>query len=729
MNDRRELYPAILERAGLVSRAAPSPARQPAHRAQGRGVLRGRARRAVPARVARALAAIGTVPAQFRRKAADSVGACSPVRSATPSSASSRAASRWRRISSAGVPGFAIVGLADRACQEAKERVRSGIGCAELQWPLSPDHRQPRAGGAPQGGVELRPADRARDPRGVAAAAARLPRRDGGARRARARRAAASVEGAFAVAEGAGRAGIGRVLCPVACAHEVASRASSRCRSAISRTWSRSCAAEAEPDPLPAARAVSMMRGPDLAEVRGHERARRALEIAAAGRHNLLLAGPPGTGKTMLARRLPGILPLLERDEALEVTRIHSVAGMLAGRRARRTAAVPGAAPQRVARRDRRRRAGGAAGRGDPRASRRVAPGRAARVRAARARVAPPAARGRLHQHRARERARDLSRAVSARRDDESLSVRRTRRCGGRLRVHPAAACELPSEALPRAARPVRPDPRDAAPARAGALRRGRRRDPPAVRARVQAARTRLAGAPPARDRGCDRAARPRGRLARALGARRGRASPGSPATIAALAASDATLPRARRRGALLPRAGGADGAVSADDGPCPRAARPAAAPRARSTIRRRGSTCAARRRPTCWSAASSRSSARAPAPRYGTTVARALGRALGAGGRGRRLAGSRAGSTRPLIAARSTPARRRSRSSAAASTATTRRRTQSSRARSARPASSSRSTRPASSRRRGASPRATGSSRASARRRSSSRRGRGAVR
>jgi magnesium chelatase family protein len=63
--------------------------------------------------------------------------------------------------------------------------------------------------------------------------------------------------------------------------------------------------------------------------VRGQERARRALEIAAAGGHNLLLAGPPGTGKTMLARRLPGVLPPLESAAALEVTRIHSVAGLL----------------------------------------------------------------------------------------------------------------------------------------------------------------------------------------------------------------------------------------------------------------------------------------------------------------------------------------------------------------------------------------------------------------
>jgi magnesium chelatase family protein len=88
---------------------------------------------------------------------------------------------------------------------------------------------------------------------------------------------------------------------------------------------------ESRPRKVPAPESLEHRPGPDLADVRGQHEARRALEIAAAGGHHLLLLGPPGCGKSMLARRLPGILPPLSEAHALELAAIRSVAGLLDG--------------------------------------------------------------------------------------------------------------------------------------------------------------------------------------------------------------------------------------------------------------------------------------------------------------------------------------------------------------------------------------------------------------
>ena len=75
---------------------------------------------------------------------------------------------------------------------------------------------------------------------------------------------------------------------------------------------------------------VGHVGGADLADIRGQEHAKRALEVAAAGGHNLLMSGPPGSGKTLLARSMPSIMPSLTNNEALEVTKIYGVSGLLA---------------------------------------------------------------------------------------------------------------------------------------------------------------------------------------------------------------------------------------------------------------------------------------------------------------------------------------------------------------------------------------------------------------
>ncbi|MBE9172526.1 YifB family Mg chelatase-like AAA ATPase [Cyanobium sp. LEGE 06143] len=231
-----------------------------------------------------------------------------------------------------GLPALQMVGLADAAVQESRERVRSALRHSGFRVPLS------------RVVVNLAPADLPKQGQGLdlpialglLLASGQLEARlleglwsvgelglDGGLR---------PVRGLLCVALEARRAGARGLLLPAANAGEAALVSglpvwgATDLRSAVALVQGGEAPPAAAPGADPASR---LGGGTDLVQVQGQPHGRRALEIAAAGGHHLLLVGPPGSGKTMLARCLPGLLPPLQRSEALELTRIHSVAGLL----------------------------------------------------------------------------------------------------------------------------------------------------------------------------------------------------------------------------------------------------------------------------------------------------------------------------------------------------------------------------------------------------------------
>ena len=231
-----------------------------------------------------------------------------------------------------GLPGLTVVGLGDTAVREARERVQSAIANAGLKLPqrrmvvhLAPAWLRKRGSS-----FDLPIAC------ALLAASGQLePERLDGVGLAGELSLAGEVRpvsGLVAIAMAARDAGLTRLMVPVDSAHEavpieglellpVATLAEALAVLAGKRP--------ARPAPAPPPEAVGPV--PDLSDVRGQRDAVQALEVAAAGRHNLLLVGPPGTGKTMLARRLPGILPPLTPEAALEVIRIRSVTGVAGG--------------------------------------------------------------------------------------------------------------------------------------------------------------------------------------------------------------------------------------------------------------------------------------------------------------------------------------------------------------------------------------------------------------
>ena len=225
-----------------------------------------------------------------------------------------------------GLPNFHIVGLPETEVKEARDRVRSAIETTGYEFP------QRRIT------VNLAPADLPKESGrfdlpiaiGVLAASGQVPSRGLGALELAGELGLAgdlrAIRGSLAMTFGAHREGRAFVL-PAAVAAEAALARSATVLPA--RSLAEVCAhlrGATALAPYAGAALASPPCYPDLADVRGQEVARRALEIAAAGEHSILFRGPPGTGKTMLAQRMPGILPPMTEEEAIEAAAVQSLA-------------------------------------------------------------------------------------------------------------------------------------------------------------------------------------------------------------------------------------------------------------------------------------------------------------------------------------------------------------------------------------------------------------------